>query len=360
MAHQEPEPIKRLRTRLGRFIRIYPALEAAFSNDNAARVFEMFLYYEADRLTRSADWFILTDEQGAESSGLSLRQFRDGRDVLCDPFNHLFQRERPMFGVSHYRANLDRIHGWLTANGFSGVAPPATGSNSSTQTPSVHKTYTDRYTKRAPSGAQNVQPNKEGGNVRTGINPPTDNRTRAGAREAGGGDQPAFDFALTEAERSVIELFGEIASVRLNQKTLSIARRYVSSGVPMEKLREIVQAEWDSIGDRVDNPAGVMVRRLEGVDPARWKPAKRPKPARGTFRRQQTEYTNADREQGGIQAKNRLDATPAAERIASLQQSITKAQANRLKPGSDQAYWQAYIERKQQELEALQVPANKE
>jgi hypothetical protein len=359
VAHQEPEPIKRLRIRLGRFIRIYPALEAAFSNDNAARVFEMFLYYESDRLTRGANWFILTDDQGAEASGLSLRQFRDGRDILCDPFNHLFQRERSTFGVSHYRANLDRIHGWLTANGFSGTAPPA-GSTDRTQTPSVHKTYTDRYTKRAPSGEQNVHPNKKKEYVRTEINS-TDNRTRAGAREAGaGGDQPAFDFVLSEQERSVIELFGEIAGVRLNAKTLSIAQRYVSSNVSMEKLREIVQAEWDSIGDRANNPAGVMVRRLEAIDPAKWKPVKRKQKTGGTFRRPQAKYTDADREQDRKEAHDRREAKPVAERITELQQRIAGAQDKLSRPGANQDYWQAYIDQKQKELEALQVPLTKE
>ena len=149
VARQEPQSILHIRSRLGRFIRIYPALEAAFSNDNAARVFEMFLYYESDRLTRSADWFTLTDDQGAESSGLSLRQFRDGRDVLCDPFNHLFQRERSTFGISHYRANDDRIHGWLTANGFPETSPPAKSFRKSADKPGTNSSRRESSTRWA-------------------------------------------------------------------------------------------------------------------------------------------------------------------------------------------------------------------
>lgn len=161
MARQEPEAITQIRGRLGRFIRIYPALEEAFANPNAARVFEVFLYHESDRLTRGAQYFALTDGQGAETSGLSLRQFRDGRDILCDPFNHLFNRQRfSTFGITHYHANLDRIHGWLSANGFPGLAPPESppATAETPPNPSVHKSVTGGYTKRAPIGAQNAHP----------------------------------------------------------------------------------------------------------------------------------------------------------------------------------------------------------
>jgi hypothetical protein len=161
VARTEPEAITQIRGRLGRFIRIYPALETAFDNGNAARVFEVFLYFESDRLTRGAQYFALTDGQGAETSGLSLRQFRDGRDILCDPFNHLFQRQRfSTFGVTHYCANLDRIHGWLSANGFPGIAPPESPPKTAETppNPSVYKSVTDGYTKCAPTGAQNAHP----------------------------------------------------------------------------------------------------------------------------------------------------------------------------------------------------------
>lgn len=354
MTRNEPVPVLLIRNRLGRFIRIYPALEAAFLNDNAARVFEIFLYFEADRLTRGADWFILTDDQGAESSGLSLRQFRDGRDILCDPFNHLFHRERSTFGMSHYFANYDRIHGWLSANGFPGASPPAKEANSA-QTPSVHKTFTERYTKRAPVGAQNVHPTKEKDSVRTGISSPT-TRTRAGAREkGGGGDQPTFDFVLTDDERNVIEMLGEIAGVRLNQTTLPIAQKFAASGLGLDKLREIVQAEWDTLGDRVTNPAGVMISRLKHIDPVKWKPAKRKNKSGGTFRRSQSEYTDEQRNQGQERAKERLDEGRDS-RIAELQQRIANAETKRQRPGANQDYWLSYIEQKQRELEALTVP----
>ncbi len=356
MARQEPQSILHIRSRLGRFIRIYPALEAAFSNDNAARVFEMFLYYESDRLTRSADWFTLTDDQGAESSGLSLRQFRDGRDVLCDPFNHLFQRERSTFGISHYRANDDRIHGWLTANGFPETSPPAKSSTQS-QTASVHKMYTDRYTKRAPTAIQNDHPTKEKESVRTENSSTPDNRTRASAREAGAaGEQPALEFVLTEAERAVIELFGQIAGVRLNQTTLTIARKLISSGCDLEKLRGIALAEWASIGDRVDNPAGVFISRMRGIDPAKWTPAKRKQQA-GKHRREQVDYTDEERSRENERAKERLGAQNVDERIAELQQRISNAQGKCSRPGANIEYWQQYIEQKQRELNALLVPA---
>lgn len=126
MARQEPEAITHIRGRLGRFIRIYPALEEAFANPNAARVFEVFLYHESDRLTRGAQYFALTDSQAAEQCGIGLKPFRVGRDLLCEPGLILFRRQRlSSHGVAHYQADLTRIHAWLDANGFDLCKPVA-------------------------------------------------------------------------------------------------------------------------------------------------------------------------------------------------------------------------------------------
>lgn len=247
MARQEPEAITQIRGRLGRFIRIYPALEEAFANPNAARVFEVFLYHESDRLTRGAQYFALTDGQGAETSGLSLRQFRDGRDILCDPFNHLFQRQRfSTFGVTHYFANIDRIHGWLSANGFPGLAPPESPppTAETPPNPSVHKMYTDGYTKRAPIGAQNAHPFQNLGEI---------------------------DLFVDDVARArEIELRSLLSSAGIEEPTrseIAIGLRTLSDGVPAARdiidrtLQEFMLAEKRG-SKHIKSVNGLTVSRL--------------------------------------------------------------------------------------------------
>ena len=76
----------------------------------------------------------------------------------------------------------------------------------------------------------------------------------------------------------------------------------------------------------------------------------------GKYRLEQVEYTDAQREQESLRAKERLAAISIDERIADLKQRIANAQNKLSRPGASAAYWQHYIDQKQRELQALLAP----
>lgn len=165
MKQDEPVQVAALRARFGRFVRVYPALEAAFENENAARVFEALLRFDANRLTRGAEWFSLTDPQGAEACGFNVKRYRDGRRHICGPNSHLlFDRDdHSQHRVGLYRADYNRINQWLTGRGFEHPPPvPDTqiqcSQNGQTSLPKTGKEVCQKWAK---SFAKNGHANSE-------------------------------------------------------------------------------------------------------------------------------------------------------------------------------------------------------
>jgi hypothetical protein len=118
----------------GYHIRYYPVLSTLSGNPAFSIVLSRLLYHEDLRLHRHAAFFAATDPQLASECGLGEYQFGAARDLICAPGIELFTRtRRGQPPINHYHGNLDRIHAWLTSNGFGqivlpGAAPPGPSS----------------------------------------------------------------------------------------------------------------------------------------------------------------------------------------------------------------------------------------